>query len=143
MRTLLFTLILSLWQQGCCGAQHTEPAYPKDALGWRDYEEGTTKFRGSFVLKKGESTDNGKIKIKVIDLLAPKCTGDAGDFSARARVKLLFCKQTDEAVLYSDIFPESGGGNVYVPDEFGIFGVGVRGINLKEGWVFFVLTGDY
>jgi hypothetical protein len=28
-------------------------------------------------------------------------------------------------------------------DEFGLFGVGMRAINLKGGWVYFILSGDY
>jgi hypothetical protein len=99
-------------------------------------------------LKKGESTDNGKIRISVLDLIPPACTGDAGDFAARARVKLEFTRVSDQSVLCSEIFPENGGRSFFggcagIPDEFKIFGVGARAINLKEGWVFFALDGDY
>ena len=130
---------MSIWLQGCCGTYHTEPDYPKDVFGWREYKEGTTKLRGSFLLRKGESTDNGKIKIKALDLLAPECTGDSGDFSARARVVLQFYRVTDEQLLCTETFPENGGRNVYIPEEYGINGVGVRAINLKDGWVYFIL----
>jgi hypothetical protein len=51
-------------------------------------------------------------------------------------------------ILCSDVYPENGGGTLTshcgpIPDEFGIFGVGVRAINLKEGWVYFILDGTY
>ena len=134
---------MGVWMLGCCGRQHTDPPYPQDVYGWRDYKEGTNKLRGCFVLKEGASTDNGKVKITVLKILAPECTGDAGDFSARARVTLQFCSFTDQKVLCEETFPESGGLQIHIPDEFGISGVGVRGINLREAWVFFILTGDY
>jgi hypothetical protein len=147
-KLLLITLSVSLWLQGCCPGSRREPTYPTDAGGWRDSQNGTTKLRGSFVLRKGEHTDNGKLQITVSDLLPPECTGDAGDFAARARVKLKFVRLSDEHVLCSDIFPENGGGELIggcagIPREFGVFGVGARAINLKEGWVHFIITGDY
>jgi len=30
-----------------------------------------------------------------------------------------------------------------IADEYDIWGVGVGAINLKEGWVYFILTGTY
>jgi len=132
-----------IWLAACCGSQHDEPIYPRNVDGWRDFKDGTTKLRGSFVLSKGASTDNGLIKIKVLDLLAPECTGDAGDFSARARVILGFYRVTDEFLLCSETFPENGGGNLPLPAEFGIFGVGIRGINLRDNWVYFFIDGTY
>ena len=148
MKQFLLALVIALWLQSCCPARRTEPPYPIDVSGWRDYKEGTTKIRGSFVLRKGERTDNGKLEIKVLDLMPPECTGDAGNFKERARVKLEFVRLSDQQALCSEIFPENGGGSLSgacggIPDEFAIFGVGVRGINLKDGWVFFVLDGDY
>ncbi|HWO00663.1 MAG TPA: hypothetical protein VNS63_15500 [Blastocatellia bacterium] len=147
-KVLLVALSISIWLQGCCPGRRTEPNYPTDVSGWRDTKEGTTKLRGSFVLKKGEQTDNGKLQITVSDLLSPECTGDAGDFAARARVKLKFSRLSEKQAICSEVFPETGGGELVggcagIPSEFGVFGVSVRAINLKEGWVSFVLTGDY
>jgi hypothetical protein len=50
MKGLLVGLSITVWLQGCCAMQRGEPPYPKDVTGWRDYKEGTTKLRGSFVL---------------------------------------------------------------------------------------------
>ena len=141
MRTLLLALGCSTLLCAC--ASRSEPPYPKDAVGWSNYKEGTTKFRGRFVLRAGESTDNGMIRVKAVELLPPRFTGDAGDFEARARVRLAFISVSDEKVLCWDDFPDTGGGSVPLPVEYKIFDVGVRAINLSEGWVYFVLTGDY
>lgn len=148
MKWLIIALGAVIWLVGCCDSQRTEPTYPKDVAGWRNYKEGTTKLRGSFVLRKGEQTDNGKLQITVLELIPPKCTGDTGDFSAQARVNLGFTRVSDQQVLCSETFPENGGGSLSgncgrIPDEFGIYGVGVRAINIRDGWVFFFLDGDY
>jgi len=124
-----------------------EPPLPKDAIGWSDYKEGSTKFRGRFLLHTGESTENGKLRVTVLELLAPKLTGDGGDFEARARAKLGFARVSDGKTLCWKILPENGGGNLSecadLADEYGIFGAGIRAINLNEGWVYFVLDGIY
>jgi len=71
MRALLAGLSIIFWLQGCCAIQRTEPPYPKDITGWRDSKEGTTKIRGSFVLKRGESTDNGKLSLRTEEEIFP------------------------------------------------------------------------
>src|SRR5712692_2467002 len=145
MKALLVGLSIVIWLQGCCAMQRTEPAYPKNVVGWRDYKEGTTWLRGNFFLRRGERTENGKLEIKVLDLIPPECTGDAGNYAERARVKLEFTRLSDQKVLCSETFPENGGRSLTglcadIPKEFSILDVSVRAINLKDGWVFFDLT---
>jgi len=72
MKVILFVVTLAMWLSACC-PQREEPSPPKDAIGWKDYQEGTTKLRGRFLLKKGETTDNGKVEIKVLELMPPDC----------------------------------------------------------------------
>lgn len=143
-RTRIKALVIMVCAQVCAAScARSEPPLPADAIGWSNYKEGTTKCRGKFVLRTGESTDDGTIRVKVVELLPPKITGDSGDFEARARVKIAFSKVFDGQILSLDVYPEHGGGNAHLPSEFRIFGVGVRAINLKDGWVYFELTGDY
>jgi hypothetical protein len=116
--------------------------------GWKNHEKNGIKMRGRFVLKKNEATDNGKIQISVLEILPPERCVEGGSFPARARVKLQFLRLTDQKILCSDVFPENGGVTVSSVcgdslDEFGIFGVGVRAINIKDRWVLFELDGDY
>jgi len=125
--------------------QRAEPAYPTEVVGWRDYKIGTTSLRGNFVLRKGEATDNGKLQIKAVDLMAPECTGDAGNYAERARVRFEFTRLSDRKLLCSETFPENGGRSLFglcpdIPKEFNILDVSVQAINLKDGWVFFFLT---
>src|SRR2546426_7652974 len=104
MSPLFVALSISIWLQGCCPGQRTEPSYPNDVTGWKDFKEGTTKLRGSFVLKKAERTDNGKLEIRVLDLMPPECTGDAGNYAERARVRVEFRRVSDQRVLCSETF---------------------------------------
>jgi hypothetical protein len=133
-----------LCAQACVvSCARSEPPLPTDAIGWSNYTEGTTKFRGRFLLRTGESTDDGTIRVKVVELLPPKVTGNVGDFEARARVRIAFFSVPDGQYLSSDVYPENGGGGAQLSSEFRVFGVGVRAINLTGGWVYLTLTGDY
>jgi hypothetical protein len=148
MKPILLVLSAAVWLHGCCFPARKEPQLPKDVVGWKDFQEDTTKLRGRFLLKSGESTDNGKLRIKVLELIPPDCMSEAGSFEHRARVRLQFESAADRKVLCTGIFPENGGGNLTldcaaIPHEFFIFGIGVGGINLKDGWVSFILIGDY
>lgn len=147
MKVILFVFTLAVWLSACCPPRK-EPPPPTDAIGWKDYKEGTTKLRGRFLLKKGESTDNGKVEIKVLELIPPNCAADVGSFERQARVTLQFRSLSNAQILCSDVFPEHGGAILVPPcdsiaDEYDIWGVGIGAINLKEGWVYFILTGTY
>jgi hypothetical protein len=147
MKAILFVLVFAMWLSACC-PQRKEPPPPKDAMGWKDFQEGTTKLRGRFLLKKGESTDNGKVEIEVLELIPPDCPSEVGSFERQARVKLQFRGLSNSQNLCSDVFPEHGGAELIGPcdsiaDEYDIWGVGVGAINLKEGWVYFELIGTY
>ena|SRR5215469_7133393 len=146
MKVILFVVTLAVCLSACC-PQRKEPPPPKDAIGWKDFQEGTTKLPGRFLLKKGESTDNGKVEITVLELMPPDCPSEVAAFEHQARVRLQFRRLSDQRILCSDVFPDSGGGSLSrcdsIAGEFGIFDVGVRAINLKEEWVYFILTGTY
>jgi hypothetical protein len=137
---LLFTLMT-----GCCVGHHNEPSYPSKAvLGWKEFAQtGSVQTHGVFVLKKGESTDNGKIQVKVIDII-PNDSCDSNGRNNFAKVELQLFRLSDQKILCSDSYAESSTGifncgNQIV--EFGISGYRMNTINLTEGWVFFELWG--
>ena len=139
MKLILFVLTLAVWLSACC-PQRKEPPLPTDAIGWKDYQEGTFKYLGRFLLKKGESIDNGKVQIKVLELMPPDCPSEAASFEHLTRVRLQFRDLSNQRIC-EDVFPEDGGGgrcDLIGDDESRIY-VGVRAINLKEGWVYFVI----
>ena len=74
MKTISFLVlvVLGLSTNGCCLKEpRVEPAYPQSVSGWKERRERGVRIRGEFVLKKGTSTDNGKIQVKIIDLVPP------------------------------------------------------------------------
>ena len=97
---------------------------------------------GEFVLRKGESTNNGQILIKIVDLLPADTCADKGDALAKRRAKIQFIRSADNAIVCEQVFPIGGGnlcGNAL--EEFWISGIGIRDISIRNQWVHFILTG--
>jgi hypothetical protein len=148
MKTILFLafVMLGLSTGSCCFNEHrVEPVYPQSVSGWKEREEQGVRIRGDFVLKKGISTDNGKIQVKIIDIIPPDPCAEAGAFQRQARARIQFVRLSDSKVLLDDLFAEkgsmtlttAGGADLY--EEFGIYVIYIYDINLKEGWVHFEL----
>lgn len=147
MRTnYLFVLSIVVLTIGCIKMGRVEPPYPKDVPGWKVTTEKGVKSIGSFVLKKGEATDNKKIEIKVLEFYKPDFLAGTGSFQGLVRVKLQFTRLVDGKVLCEGIFGETQSGmfSQHCSEnllEFGIHAIDIRAINLKEGWVYFDLNG--
>ena len=143
----LFLLVVStVITPGCCWRRASngyEPPYPHNLVGWKYREEDGVGILGEFVLKKGESTNNGEVEIKVVELIPAEPCADLGTALAHKRVKLQFIRMADKKVVCEDTIPDTFGGNSCgsALDEFWINGIGMRGINMKEQWVHFMLTG--
>lgn len=145
---VLCVLVTSLLSGCCSPIRRVEPSYPTKVSGWltdkerlKFHEEHKFWARGDFVLRKNESTDDGKIRIKVIDLIPPDPCAEGGSFQRQARVTIQFIRMTDQRVLCEAEFPEHGYLSVDSKcrdslDEYQIGGAGVNDINLKEGWAF-------
>jgi hypothetical protein len=145
---IALAMIGSLLGACCFPEKRIEPSHPGKVSGWltdkqrlKFYEEQKFWSRGNFVLRKNEATDDGKIRIKLIDLIPPDPCAEGGSFQRQARVTLQFIRMSDQRSLCEETFPEDGASTVYSKcgnslDEFGIDVVGVYDINLKEGWAF-------
>lgn len=132
----------------CFPEKRIEPSYPSKVSGWltdkqrlKFYEERNFWSRGNFVLRKNEATDDGKIRLKVLDLIPPDPCAEGSAFQRQAGVKLQFIRMSDQRSLCEETFPENSASKVYSKcgdslDEFGIDVVGVYSINIKEGWAF-------
>jgi hypothetical protein len=150
MKTIavLALFIISLSAGGCCSNEpRVEPAYPQSVSGWKERSKHGVRIHGEFVLNKGTSTDNGKIQVKIIDLIPPEPCAEAAAFQANARARIQFVRLSDNKVLLNDLFVDSGwmtlrtadGSTLY--DEFGVDVIYVYDINLEDGWVHFELRG--
>jgi hypothetical protein len=131
---------------GCCIRQHRdEPLYPTNVSGWKTRNDRGVTALGDFVLKKNETIDNGKVQVKILDLVAPDACAEAGAFQRNARARIQFVSLTNQKVMCDDLFAENGTGTLSALggcpsfSESGISVVYVSDINLKEGWVFFEL----
>jgi hypothetical protein len=96
------------------------------------------RFRGVLLLKKGESSDNGTIGVRVIDIIEAEPCGDVGiEYHRRARVQ--FFTPSDGRVLCEELVADRGNSGVRCGDRLGLAVIGVIAINTAEGWVLFDL----
>jgi len=139
MRFLLLTIVLleGLMMCACCtkGKDRIEPSYPKVVAGWEVRKELHYFVLGEFVLKKGETTDNGKLQIKLIDLIEGECI-DA-PFSQQRRFVVQFSKLPSGEIICEDEYIETGSANRKGDckeklDEFGIRDVRGKEVNIKD-----------
>lgn len=150
MKTILFLVfvMLSSSMSSCCFNKHrNEPTYPQSVSGWKERKEQGVKIKGDFVLKKGNSTDNGMIKVKIMDLIPPDPCAEMGAFQRQARARIQFVRLPDNIVLLDELYAEKGSMTLPTIDEadfyeeFGIYVIYIHDINLKDEWVYFELRG--
>jgi hypothetical protein len=134
----IFTLLLIMC--GCCHPyDNNQPKRPSSVQGWKSSVDGTILTLGSFVLKKGEYTENNKIGVKFIDL-KPRiiCSGLFSE-PRPGEINLRFYRPDDQRVLCdATIFTlgTSGSDNLNCPwSEDLPTTVYVRAINTEDGWV--------
>ena len=141
----LSLLIISCVYAGCCSPQEqAQPARPEKVSGWKEVQESGFVIVGTFVLSKGESTDNGKLGVKVVDIIPPKACSEG--YAAMPKVVLSFYRPSDGKVLCDEaIFTEGGtlmGTGPPYPHckpDVGLSAISVNAINTKDNWVWFDL----
>lgn len=124
---------------GCCG-QGKAPVRPLDVPGWERRTEETRTFDGTFVLNKGESTDNGRIGIEVVDIIPARCDcfGERGLPVAMLR----FYRVSDGTVICEQTGPAGVGllnHTAMCGSDFEWSFLNVDAINAKDNWVAFRL----
>ena len=130
---------------GCCSPQErVEPVRPDKVEGWKDSYFSGVHSIAELVLTKGESSDNGELGVKVVDIIQPKPCSEG--YAAMPKVVLSFYRPSDKKVLCEEaIFTEGGtlmGTGPPYPHcapEVGLSAISVTAINTKEGWVWFDL----
>jgi hypothetical protein len=138
----MLTIVVPVQFSGCCSSQpemRTGPR-PNSVRGWQESQEGAIKVKGQFVLNKGESTDNGRFGIKILDIYPGKChLFDIPDFPT---TKLQFFRVSDHAVICEWTF-KPGSGRLDLPhickENLDWTAISINEINYKENWVFFEL----
>ena len=118
-RIIIITLfwILAMLLSGCCAADRNNPPMPHDThTGWQHWKIGGTDavICGNFVLHKGESVNDGKFGITVIELYPARCGLFNHPPDDTPQVRLKFFRVSDQKVLLDftyyrgtgDIIPE-------------------------------------
>ena len=102
---------------------------------------------GSFVLRKNEAKDNGKLQIKLLEVKAGDPCVEAGNERHEPRVTLQFVGLRDGKVLCEETFSEKGP-RVFAGSrcestltEFGVVEIYVIAVNVTDEWVFYELRG--
>jgi hypothetical protein len=149
MRLLSIVLLLiSVIADGCCiQKERMEPPHPGITSSWVEKEENGVHFMGNFVLKVGEATDNGKLQVKVVELIAGDPCAEYGSYAHQDKVKLQFVNLADKKILCEETCVQGGSTTLlsdrcrYIPNVFGVAAIYVKSINIKEKWAYFELAG--
>lgn len=130
----------------CDAPPRIEPPLPSSVAGWKDHREFGVHVLGEFVLRKNETTDNGKVQFRLIDVVPGEPCVDGGPQAHNARVVLQVISPSDGKVLCEDTFLEKGSTTLSAecrshPVVFGLLSIEVNAINIKDGWVHFKVLG--
>ena len=113
---------------------------PAKVHGWEQFQDRAMTVKGDFILTLGESTDNGKIGVKVVELTPARCSMIREPEFPTARIQ--FFNVADRKVICEGVF-RPGGARLNIPEMcgegFDWAGIGVSAINAKEKWVAFQL----
>lgn len=135
---------LCLLAAGCCqlfSKEDKQPDRPNVTSSWGERTDFGVTSIGFFVMNKGETIDNGRLGVKVIDVFPKKCECMSCDPTS-PRVRLAFYQPSDNKVLCEgDFFKGSASLDIAANCDptMGISVISINAINTKENWVSFDL----
>jgi len=143
-KLLIFLLmLLSTTTSGCCSRVESDPPRPNQVRGWREFEESGIKAIGEFVLKKGETVDNGSFGVKLIDTIPDQNCFITEGPSHLPKATMQFYRVSDKQVLLEIDLPKANTSFMSfrpsIVEEYSINTISIREINTKEGWIWFEL----
>jgi len=132
-----------MFTSSCCSPEREQPVHPGKVSGWKDtrYNDGGHSI-AKLVLHKGESSDNGKIGVMVIDIIPADNCAHPGTYSGSPRAVIRFFAPSGLQATCETTFVGEKGNLIHASDcgsSFGLSGVNIYGINTKDGWVYFEL----
>lgn len=136
---------MTSFMRGCCSSLPPEPVHPGAVAGWKESREGGVHTVGILVLKKGESSDNGKIGVRVIDIIAADRCAGYGTLQRIPRVKMQFYEVGQQRVICEDLLTDGSGTSLAAGScgekiaDFGVTTISINAVNATEGWVWFEL----
>ena len=120
------------------------PTRPSIQSSWTESHHYGFTSVGQFVLNRGESIDNGKLGIRVVDFVPQKCRSFFAEYPEPPRVVLEFFTPGDRQVLCT-VTLDGPNANTSIDREemcgskTGFSVVGISGLNARDGWVSFDL----
>lgn len=141
--TLAIVASSLLFTGGCCiPYQEKLQARPNHVQGWKEVTvENGVHLIGRHVLNKGESTENGKLGVKLLDISPPiTCQGLFLWEPPDREAKLQFFRPKNNEILCETTVTE-GNSILKCEGRVDVHVIGVNAINNKEGWVWFDLRG--
>jgi hypothetical protein len=143
MKLLLTSvLLLSVFLSDCGPCTKRPPAQPVGPFevdGWKETRDSGVVYVAVLLLRKGESSNNGKVGVRVTEIKeANPCCGDPNPLCDR-RATIQFYRPADGRVL-CELEPSDRGNNVIsCAEEIGVSVIGIRAIDTAEDWVLFDL----
>ena len=146
-RIFLFsmTVVCGLDSQGCCHSPKVkQPTPPETNRAWVEEKQSWGGiFIGPFFLRKGESTENGKLGVKVIDVIPGRCRSAMAEYPDPARVVLQFYEPQSKGVFCQLTLDDGSNTSIVGPEDCGnqidISVVGMIAINTDDKWAVFDL----
>jgi len=137
----LFILVaLGLLNIAClCLQKEGQPEKPASVGGWQEkrFDSGVEVW-GELLLKRGESSDNGKVGVKVTEVLHGDPCAHPGWIQAK-KVTLQFFRPSDHHVFCEETFMQGMSSSVKCWSEANISAVQITTVNSKEGWAVITL----
>ena len=141
-------LAASLFSAGCCNQQlwrRVQPKRPQMPTGWRERPEPSWNglLMGPFLLEQGQSVENQRIGVRVVNVNPATCRSVFAEYPDRAEAVLEFYEPSNGKPLCQATVSENSNVGIDRPEICGgkirINTVGVLDINSDEKWVIFDL----
>ena len=131
-------LLLTATSVGCCQwKSQKRPAPPGSVEGWKRFSAGGATVVGEFLLKKGESVENGAVGIRVVDVTPARCNTIFAE-PGNPKAAVVFYRVGDGRRL-AEVADTTGWSEVAGAEAYGFDGIFIHAINAEDGWVYFDL----
>ncbi len=138
--SIFVIILLLITASGCCRRVDTNPSRPNQVRGWQEFQEENIKGVGEFVLNRGDSVNNGRVGVKLINTIqARACRGTE---SAGPSATVQFYRVSDKKIIWESDLPKGNTSFIsFNPSlvEYGLGTISIHEINTKEGWIWFEL----
>lgn len=144
MRVRIAVLLLYCFAvSGCCqldSTQNKQPSRPNVKSTWSERTDFGVTSIGFFVMNKGESIENGKLGVRVIDIIPKECRCMMCE-PTFPRAIIAFYRPSDGKILCQGEFQGTADLVVMAKCDpaVGISHIAINAINTKEKWVSFDL----